>query len=119
MSSSNANGFGTCYLDGDSGAAYEHSRLSVVAYDPKDALFVSSTGEASAIGTSTYVDIPGVSASLQLAAPRHVQISLAGTQYTAGPGPGYCSYRVVIDGAPLGDATYGQALAVVDPATGW
>ncbi|HEY2368548.1 MAG TPA: hypothetical protein VGH87_19260, partial [Polyangiaceae bacterium] len=116
----NANGYSNCYLDGDGGSAYDRSRLAVAAYDPKDAFYAESTGDTGNLGNSTnWVDIPGVGIAINLATPKHVQMSLVGTQYVAGAGPAYCSYRFVIDGAPLGDATYGQALHVNDPATGW
>jgi len=119
----NAQNYGDCYLDGDGGLPYDRSRLAVAAYDPKDAVYVESTAQASAIGTSTFVDIPGVSATLDLAAARHVQIALSGTELVQGTSPGvgagHCAYRLVVDGAPLGDATYGQAIAVGDVAAGW
>ena len=116
----NANGFGNCALDGDNGAPYDRSRLAVAAYDPKDAVYAESTGETGQIqNTTTWADIPGVTVSMNLATPKHVQMSLTGTEYVAGTNQAYCSYRLVIDGAPLGDATYGQALAVNDSTTGW
>jgi len=116
----NAQSYANCYLDGDGGLAYDRSRLAVAAYDPKDAFYAESTGDTGAIGNSpSWVDIPGVAISINLAATKHVQMSLTGTQNVGGSGPAYCSYRLFIDGAPLGDATYGQALVVNDPATGW
>ena len=115
----NAQNFGSCYLDGDNGAGYDRSRLTVAAYDPKSVWYVESTGDTGQIVNSSFVDIPGESIAINLADPSHVQISMAGTQYVGGPGEGYCSYRLVIDGTPLGDSTYGQALVVGDPGTGW
>lgn len=116
----NAQNYASCYLDGDGGLAYDRSRLAVAAYDPKDAFYAESTGDTGAISnSSTWVDIPGVALSINLAAPKHVQMSLTGTQNVGGAGAAYCAYRLFIDGAPLGDATYGQALAINDPATGW
>jgi len=116
----NAMNYGNCYLDGDGGTPYDRSRLAVAAYDSTDAFYAESTGDTGPImGSPNWVDIPGVAISINLAAPKHVQMSLTGTEYVAGAGPAYCSYRFVIDGAPLGDATYGQALAVNDPNTGW
>jgi hypothetical protein len=117
-----AQNYGDCYLDGDNGAAYDRSRLAVAAYDPKSAFYAESTGDTGPISNSTtWVDIPGVAISFNLDAPKHVQMSLTGTEYVASAsvGQGYCSYRFVIDGASQGDATYGQALAVNDAATGW
>jgi hypothetical protein len=119
----NGTNYGSCYLDGDGGLPYDRSRLAVAAYDPKSAWYVESTGQASSIGSSTFVDIPGVSVTFALAADRHVQTSLTGTQLVQGVTPnvgqGYCAYRLVVDGTPLGDATYGQALTIGDAATGW
>jgi len=116
----NAMNYGNCYLDGDGGLAYDRSRLAVAAYDPKEAFYAESTGDTGPIGGSaTWVDIPGVSIAVNLAAAKHVQMSLTGTQYVTGSAQAYCSYRFVIDGAPLGDPTYGQALAVNDPMSGW
>ncbi len=114
--------YGNCYLDGDDGAAYDRSRLAVSAYDPKSAWYAESNAEVSSLG-GTFVDIPGLSVSTTLTAAQHVQVSMTGTQYvggtTPGVGEGYCSYRLVIDGTPLGDTTYGQELAVGDVASGW
>jgi hypothetical protein len=116
----NAQNYGNCYLDGDGGLVYDRSRLAVAAYDPKDAFYAESTGDTGNIGNSSnWVDIPGVTLAISLASPKHVQMALTGTEYVAGTGPAYCSYRLVIDGTPLGDPTYGQALAVNDPMTGW
>jgi hypothetical protein len=116
----NGSGFGTCYLDGDSGLAYDRSRLAVTAYDPNDAWYVESTAETGNLAPGPFVDIPGVSTSITLATNRHVQVSLTGTQYADGVmDEGACAYRLVIDGAPLGDATYGQAIAIGDGSTGW
>jgi hypothetical protein len=92
----------------------------VAVYDPKTASYAESTADTGNVGGSaSWVDIPGMSQSITLDAPKHVQMSLTGTEYVAGTGQAYCSYRFVIDGTPLGDATYGQALAVNDPTTGW
>jgi hypothetical protein len=112
-------GYATCYLDGDSGAAYDRSRLAVAAYDPKNAWVVESTGETGNLTSSGFVDIPGAGLSMTLSDARHVQISMAGTQLVQGTGSGYCAYRFVIDNTPLGEPTYGQTLVVGDAATGW
>ncbi len=116
----NANGFGTCYLDGDMGAAYDRSRLAVSVHDPKNAWFAESTGDTGAVVPSAgFVAIPGVSTTINLATDRHVQMSLTGTQYSVGTASAYCGYRLVIDSVPLGDATWGQALVVGDTVSGW
>jgi hypothetical protein len=115
----NAQNFGTCYLDGDSGTAYDRSRIAVSAHDPKSAWYVESTGETGPLGPGPFTDIPGVSASLTLSAKRHVQASLTGSQLVAGTGEGHCAYRLVIDGTPLGDPAHGQAIVVGDVAAGW
>ncbi|HSQ66791.1 MAG TPA: hypothetical protein VLM85_26410 [Polyangiaceae bacterium] len=115
----NANGFGTCNMDGDAGAAYDRSRLAVSAHDPKTAWYVESTGETGPLAPGPFTDIPGVSASMTLPASRHVQASLTGSELVGGTGEGYCAYRLVIDGTPQGDPTQGQAIAVGDVATGW
>ena len=116
----NASGWGTCYLDGDGGAAYEHSHLLVSAHDPTTAWYAESTGDTGALGASSaFVAIPGVSVTMNLPASRHVQISLTGTQLAQGTSAvGYCAYRLVIDGMPQGDATWGQAIVLGDAASG-
>ncbi|HEY1954060.1 MAG TPA: hypothetical protein VGH28_00560 [Polyangiaceae bacterium] len=119
-----ATGYATCELDGDTGAGYDRSRLTVAAYDPKDVWYVESSGDTGPLVNSPFVDIPGESLSITLSEASHVQISMSGTQDVATvppgfPGAGYCSYRLVIDGTPEGDPTYGQALVISDTAAGW
>ena len=116
----NAQGFGTCNLDGDAAAAYDRSRLAVAAYNPQGAWYAESNGETGYLGgSSPWTNIPGVSVSFTLAGTNHVQASLAGTQLSQGSGSAHCSYRFVVDGTPLGHPTYGQTIAVGDVASGW
>jgi len=115
----NGNGFGTCNLDGDGGKLYDRSRLLVSAHEPKSSWVAESTGDSGPLAVGPWTDIPGVSALFSLAASHHVQVSLAGTQYSAGTGTAHCGYRFVVDGAPLGDPNHGQAIVVGDVAAGW
>ena len=116
----NAQGFATCYLDGDGGVAYDRSRLAIAAYDPQRAWSADSNAETGFLGgSSAWTTIPGASASFNLTAANHVQASLAGTQLVQGTGSAQCSYRFVVDGTPLGHPTYGETLAVGDVGGGW
>jgi hypothetical protein len=114
----NANGYATCNLDGDSGAAYERSRLAVAAFDPTTAWYAESSGDTGAIGPGGWVDIPGAALTIPLTAASHVQLSLQGTENVGAP-YGHCAYRLVLDNMPLGDANHGQAISVGDGPGGW
>ena len=117
----NAQGYATCYLDGDGGVAYDRSRLAIAAYDPQRAWAAESNAETGFLGPTpgSWSAIPGVTATFNLTATNHVQASLAGTQVVQGTGSAHCSYRFVVDGTPLGHPTYGQTIAVGDVAGGW
>lgn len=115
----NGNGFGTCNLDGDGGAMYDRSQLLVSAHDPKDAWYAESNADTGPLALGPWTDIPGVSTVFALEASKHVQVSLGGTQYSSGTGVAHCAYRFVVDGAPLGNPSHGQAIAVGDVVSGW
>jgi hypothetical protein len=61
----------------------------------------------------------GLSASFDLTAPTPVQLEMAATETTTNGTSGHCSWHFVLDGAPLGDPTYGQAIDVGATATAW
>jgi hypothetical protein len=116
----NANGYGSCYLDGDSGQPYDRSRFAITAWDPAEAWYAESTGQTGALGSnSAWTDIPGAGVSFTLGGDRHVQLSVQGTQVAQGAGQSHCAYRFVLDGTALGDPNHGQAIAVGDVDQGW
>ncbi len=120
VDATNANGYGTCYLDGDGGLPYDRSRLEIAAYDPQSAWYAESTGETGARASgSGWTDIPGVTVSFTLGAADHVQMSMAGSELGQGSGEAHCAYRLVVDGTPLGDPNHGQAISVDDVGGGW
>jgi hypothetical protein len=115
----NGLGYGTCNLDGDGGLPYGRSRLLASAHDPKLTWYAESNGQTGGLVPGPWTDIPGVSAVFALPANSHVQVSLSGTQLAEGAATAHCAYRLVVDGAPLGDPNHGQAIAVADVAAGW
>ncbi len=109
-----------CNLDGDGGLPYDRSYLGVVAYEPTTAWYAESTGGTGAlVGGSAWTDIPGAAVSISLTDVNLVQVSMNGTQLAQSGTVGHCAYRLVVDGAPLGDANHGQAISVGDIAGGW
>ncbi len=115
----NASGMGSCNLDGDGGAAYDHSRLAASAHDTQQAWYAESTSETGAQPPGGWIDIPGVSVPITLTTPGHVQMSLSGSELAQGGVASHCAYRLLVDAAPLGDPTHGQTLAVGDNGGGW
>ena len=53
------------------------------------------------------------------ARPTHVQLEMAATEQTANGTSGHCSWRFVLDGNPLGDPNFGEAINVGATATAW
>jgi len=116
----NGAGASECYLDGDAGAPYDRSYLSVVAYAPSEAWYAESTNTTGALaGPSGWTDIPGVTVDAVLTDTRLVMVTMNGTQLAQNGTTGHCAYRLVVDGTPLGDANHGQAISVGDVAGGW
>lgn len=69
-----------------------------------------STGYvAAAGGSAAWADIPGLTVSLDLPATASVQLNAQGTQRHLS-GRCHPAYRFVLDGAPQGDATWGQLI---------
>ncbi|MBI5535716.1 MAG: hypothetical protein HY898_23495 [Deltaproteobacteria bacterium] len=115
-----ANGYGSCYLDGDGGLAYDRSRLAATVYDPTEAWYAESNNQTGALGSnSPWTDIPGASLAFNLAQARHVQFSVQGTELVQGADSAHCAYRLVVDGTALGDPNHGQTIAVTDGPGGW
>src|SRR5438445_5896553 len=80
---------------------------------------VESTGGPDIFkSTSAWTPI-ALSASFSVTAPTQVQLEMAATQETTTGTSGHCAWRYVIDGAPLGDATHGQAINIGSTATTW
>lgn|GEM_PF-5096109 len=116
----NGVGMGLCYLDGDGGTPYDHSRLAASAHDTQHAWYAESTAETGAQpGPSPWVDIPGVSVPISITSPSHVQMSLSGSQLAQSASVSHCAYRLVVDKMPLGDPSHGQAISVGDNFGGW
>ena len=81
---------------------------------------VESTGAAQILASgSAWTPVDGLTASFTLSAPTPVQLEMAGIEETTSGTSGQCAWQFVVDGAPLGDPNYGQAINVGSTATTW
>ena len=113
---------GTCEA-GAGNAGYSKFRLiaTLGAAGGGNVAIESTGGSQFFASTSAWTSIAGMTTTVN-AGPRggNVQIEIAGTQHTAtNPGSGHCAYRLVLDNAPLGNATHGQVIDVGDGANAW
>lgn len=83
---------------------------------------VSASYESNSTGftvPNSWVDIPNLSHTFAVGATTHVQFEMAGTQRTTSSGSSHTGYRLVVDGTPLGNGTWGLAIAVHEGGETW
>lgn len=69
----------------------------------------------------TWTNVPGVTMSIATTSDKIIQVTARGsaTQVLGNQASGHCGFRVVVDGVPYGDPTWGDVIIQVYNWTAW
>jgi hypothetical protein len=113
----NTGGGGACYA-GRSNVDYSRYRMLVRVVPPGGASASFESNTAGFTVPGSWTTIPGLNAAITLAETQHVLFEVAGTQRTLS-GSSHTGYRLLVDGTPIGDASWGLGITVQEGAETW